>query len=586
MKQLLFINTPAGAKPLSSRTPRERSTILRHVQGNRRRAEVLRNQAIQQQPWSGYTSVLPSHASKHEPSLEFSDADGKSHDETAASIPPPPLLVYSPHHNAYDPFHCTAVGSDAGTHALLHTTFHVAARGNFLAESFAPSSSSSISLSLSSTTRSRPRRIHRHERIFTSRLQQCVHDPSLMYATLAYGSAFLGWTMGGLSELELESRALGTKSTDYFLGRALSAVRTLLSTSPHSHSHSHSHRRECETTQTSQRQTQKGMTRTEKQWLLLSIHALSLTEMWLGMPNLWIRHNHLSSTTHPEKHAVILGESETRLATCRVHLQALLHAVCEWGGWEEFDPYLLDSVVLLDKYLAVFCGSRPVLMTETWDPGPLSECGLDLVLGELAWEGVLPRLGTAFQGKMISNELKTTLQEIVEYCRVAETAWSKGRVDLAMEQYLFRRLQALIHRLLHLFHDLPGQFVADRCVCLAGVIFLHTCLCHDGPQRSAKVAAQHLRRLLTVEAGIDKHDEESPLDEPLLDWFLVMGALVPGPSLDKTWFITKLAETKTGRRWDGFVEELGCFLFLPQRQLVAFNDVMDAMSLVCGRLSS
>lgn len=531
MKQLLFINTPAGTKPLSSRTPHERSTILRHVQGNRRRAEVLRNKSTQQ-PWSGCTSVLA--PSKPDPEPNPTNDPDKSHDETTATPLPLPTR-HRPLHNASDPFHCTSAGPDAGTHALLHTTFHIAARSNFLAEAFAPPA----------TCLSSPSTRHRHHRIFASRLRQCVHDPALMYATLAYGSAFLGWTIGGLPP------TLETKSTDYFLGRAVRAVRARLNHG----------------------QTPYGGGRSEMEWLLLSIHALSLTEMWLGMPNLWIRQT--------ERHAVVVRESETRLATCRIHLEALLGAAREWGGWEVFDGYLLDSVVLLDKYLAVFCLSRPVVVG-AWDPGPVRSCGLDLVGGVdgITWEGVLPMLGTGFEGKITGHELKETVDGIVEYCRVADVVWAKGEVGLATEQWLFRRLQALIHRLLHLFQDLPS--LVDRCVCLTGVIFLHTCISHDGPQRSARVAAQHLRRLLTAEAGLERPDEEFPLDKSLLIWCLVIGSMVPGPSLDKTWFVMKLGERQAGRR-DELVEELENFFFLPQRQLVAFNEMMDGMPLGCCR---
>ena len=393
------------------------------------------------------------------------------------------LPAVYPSNNGADPFHCTAVAHDAGMHQLLRAAFSVASRANFLAEAFATDTSGLCT---------------RHNDMFDARLRRCVVDKTHMYATLAYGSSLLSWMVGRVDAAQ--------PPPEYFLGKALAGVRSALATS------------------------------TVDNWLLLSVYALVSTELWNGLPAIW-RGN--------KRYDTVMRTSQYALAASRTHLRALKAMTDERGGWAAFDPYVLDSVLLADKYLSVADAQRPVVPVEPWDPGDLHVQGA---------EETLPELGTALLTCVDWPVLWTAVADVVSYCRAAQFLWATPTKVLPdMEMWLFRRLQALTHRLLNLYHDCETD--RRRCVCLAVLTFLFACIPGRGPQIGAEYAARSLYALLLTDA--DGNDD-------FVIWCIVVGAITADASVEKVWFMDRLRERALDE--PKLRVTLRRFLFLPRQE--------------------
>ncbi|OAQ72954.1 hypothetical protein VFPPC_12896 [Pochonia chlamydosporia 170] len=478
--QLLFINKTSSST-LSSKQD-EKAKILSHVQSKRRKAEAKSKSA---EPWTSFASIIPTTRTKPPKQQSNSKANTVTHHFRLPSS--------YPSFNASDPFHCTSVHTTPNTHILLQHTFSLASRSNFLAEAFAPSAICS---------KGRP---IRHEAIFHARLRQCIHDQTHMYATLAYGSSLLGWMMGRFQ----------THPPEYFLSMALPSVRKSLSA-------------DCQV----------------DNWLLLSMYALAVTEMWNGIPSMWIGN---------ERYGTVMRMSQYGFAACRVHLRALLALVLDNGGWGAFDPYVLDSVLLADKYLAVSDMSLPVIPV-TFDPGPLSALERQR-LGST--EDVSEELGQGILEETASLVLKGAVADLVDYCQTAQQRWRLPGMDDSTEAWLFRRLQALLYRFLHMYHD-AELGLGDKRVCVATLTFIFGSITGKGPQVSAQQVARTLYAHLLV--------GDWP-NNGLHLWYLVLGAMALGESVERSWFMNRL---RVLRVWDLSREEIAMklkkFLFLEVKQ--------------------
>ncbi|KAL7928892.1 hypothetical protein V8C35DRAFT_317055 [Trichoderma chlorosporum] len=504
---LLFVNKTQTSRVLSRSKASERSTILSHVQNNRRKHEAEASHRVK--PWSKFVTTLStSDDSKgFEPgSVKFINfvkeskpqkQGGRNINMKLQSL----STALKPSYNSSDPFHCTIANVDAGTHAILHITFSHASRANFLAESFAPSYMLLHQLPT------------RHDAMFQRRLRRCIEDEKLMYSTLAYGSSLLGWMMG---------RFDSAKQPEYFLDKALRAVRAYLATPGYK----------------------------VDDWLLLSMYALAVTEMWNGLPAMWKR--------SPERHAMVSKLGSHGFAACRMHLKALLQIVDGAGGWERFDPYILDSVILADRYMAISQGKPPVIPI-TWDPGPFP-ASIREELG-ITGQSVLPLLGASLLSEPLSKELDSVVRGLVDYCRIASEAWTWSSIGPEAEGWLFRRLQALSCRLLLHVHDEHITHV-QSCICFAALTFISSAVAAKGPQMSAQYAAGQLFLLLQ-----ETHhpEEEMRMSKGLYFWLLFMGAVVAEP---QPWFLEQLATCcEEGQVSESSLEaRLEPYLYLPSRQ--------------------
>ncbi|KAL7922908.1 hypothetical protein ACQKWADRAFT_291764 [Trichoderma austrokoningii] len=540
---LLFVNKTQTSRVLSRSKADERSAILSHVQSKRRRHEAETSQSLK--PWTAFTSTLSAPdvsglSSSVEVKLKFGD-DGvtarsakvisvgrqkkQKHREAAEkrlsptdTSPRSLSNAIRPSNNASDHFHCTVANLDAGTHAILHMTFSHASRVNFLAESFAPPSKLLQHAPV------------RHDRMFQLRLERCVEDEKLIYSTLAYGSSLLGWTMG---------RFHSGKQPEYFLDKALRALRVYLSTPGY----------------------------IVDDWLLLSMYGLAITEMWNCLPSMW--------RELPERQVMAFKLGSRGFAACRMHLKTLLQVV-EWaGGWYKFDPYVLDSVILADKFMAITSRKAPIIPV-TWDPGPLP-CGIleELGVTEEGLLAILPRLGTGFHLERLSEELDGILYDLVAYCRIASVAWSCSSIRPDTEGWLFRRCQSISYRLLLYAMNQNAKHL-ERCISLGSLTFILTSIPARGPQMSAQDVTSHLLDLLQEQAL----EERRNVSEGLWYWLLFMGCVVSEQSSHRLWFLERMAEYCDKRvvAKSDFEARLEPYLFLPLWQGARIPALLEYLS--------
>ncbi|KAJ3523841.1 hypothetical protein NM208_g12297 [Fusarium decemcellulare] len=417
----------------------------------------------------------------------------------------PQLLASSPSNNGSDPFHCTIAAIDAGNHAMLHFTFDQGAKLTFLAEAFAPSALVGRDTKM------------RHEWAINERLKRCVDDEALMYSTLAYGSCCQGW-MAGVIERE--------RPPEYFIDRALQAVRTRL-----------------EDTQELRIDN----------WLALSIYSLAITEFWSHTPALWTR--------CPARYSAMMNNPKPGASAARTHLGALLRVVNNAGGWSQFDPYVLESTILADKFLALDEFKTPIVPL-TWDPISISP-------GHV--ESTTPtRLGQDLLGKSVSLDLGMVLQDIIDYVHYAVGYWSGGERHKNIETNLFLKLQALTYRLLHL-QDLQKT---DDCIRLAALTFLFNATQYHGSQASARTLVPRLRQAL-----LDAHFWSDEFDESIRFWCLYTAAMTTEASPDKDWFLCMIQRFCFPLALDYQVgERLRGYLFLPDRQGAQLSVLKDKLA--------
>ena len=503
MEEVIFINKTGSSGSLSKSSHAEAATVLSHVQRNRRKAEG-RNR---NKPWLNMSSVLQpmdtprsEQRSEHAEtvSLVFADPHGP------LSSPSHMPTTY-PSANGYDPFHCTIVGTDAETHALLLRTFFNVARGNFVAEAFAPNPHEQSERMQEATSR--------HAAIITRRMQRCVDDKLLMYATLAYSSSILGWTTG---------RFRHKKPPEFFIAKALPDLRFRLG------------QRVC----------------LADDWLLLSLYSLAITEFWNGLPVIWSR--------HPGRNDMILRTAAESLEASRTHLKALMYLVANAGGWRSVNPYILDSTILADKYLAI-ATMKPTMLSATWDPGPLTDTiRAELNITELAY----PCLGKQLLEEPLSSRLLEVLKDLVAHCRVAHDIWSRSdAVTAELESWLFRRFQAIQYRLIFQYHDGASSYL-DRCISLAALVFACGSTPSHGPQLGARYLAQALRLVLEEGTAIWTYIAS----ENLRLWCIFLGSCAHGPPEDISWFQRQLqlhvSQCATEADALSFLQG---YLFLPNR---------------------
>ncbi|SPO04279.1 uncharacterized protein DNG_06962 [Cephalotrichum gorgonifer] len=456
-QDFLFVNKTASSEELTRSAPRENAQILSYVQQARRSAERARSRRGLH---AAYTSTFLAHPPDH----HGEGSVGKNHAEEAETWrqEPPRLPSQYPTHNSSDPFHSTVAGTHAGTHALLRCTFAPGSRWNFLAEAFAPPS-----------LRSREILVTRHDGIIEERQRRCVEDAVLMYATLGYGSSLLAWTTGTRDE---------GRPSEFFMEKALQQLRLRLS----------------------------GRAPVVDDWLLISIYSLAIAEVWNGSPSLWEK--------FPKIHALATATRREALRASRTHLEMLRRLAEENGGWGKLDPYLLDSALLADKYLAIADGKRPVLLPWILTPDPD-----DAIISNIDLESSeddLPHLGRNLIGQVSDEQLKRVIQSVVEHARIASMAWENTHsMNTELEQRLFRRHQRLSLQLHQLSFDLSSE--KDQCICLTALMVLLGSTSHRGPHVAAQIPAGRLQILLA--RGVPP--QEDGLSGDLLVWILFSGAM-------------------------------------------------------------
>ncbi|KAH6856109.1 hypothetical protein B0I37DRAFT_366582 [Chaetomium sp. MPI-CAGE-AT-0009] len=520
MPELLFINKNQSSDILTRSKAGEKSRILSHVQNRRRKDEARKKLGARMAQPSSLSSAIASsefQASRRtqQPSSDDDDmakSDSGRSGSGVSSRSTTSLVLFYPTDNSSDPFYSTVVGRDAGSHAMLQLSFGKGVKMTFLAEAFSPTNIFPPSISM------------RHDSVIQHRLQRCIEDDLLMYATLAYGSSCAAWMFGILDD---------ERPPEYFIGKAVRQAQVRLANL--------------------QGDTKAGRV-VDKQWFALSIYALAITEMWNHMPELWAR--------CPPRQALAMRIGNPSQETSRTHLRALVHFVQEVGGWGVFDPYVLESSLLADKYLALWEMAPPIIPL-TFDPGPLPET-LRKALTRLHADSALDRLGQNFLNHpYLDATLRVILADVAEYVRIARGAWAELSVTSSLQSWLFLRLQALFYRLL-LLDNLPP---VDEAVQLTALTFLLATTQYHGARLSAESKPWRIRSAMLNARYWDNEE----FTDGLRFWCLATAAMSTKGPTEKEWFLGRIVELVDGngvRFYDGVslgpdnAESLDGYLFL------------------------
>jgi hypothetical protein len=310
---------------------------------------------------------------------------------------------------------------------------------------------------------------------------------------------------------------------------------------------------------------------------MLSIYSLAITELWNGMPETWGRpgdSSGSSETANKYSRATLSAVSSAALAACRIHLSAALSVVIDVGGWHYFDPYILDSFLLVDKFLAIHQLTAPMIPL-TWDPGPLyfRSGNIETMLEQGAVNS--QKMGAGFADTSMTARLRSLIRDIISFCVLAEACWSsKEAMTFKQESWLFRRLQALTCRLLACYH--AESTVVGQCISLTAIVFLFSCTSYRGPQLGALYAARHLKYLL-LHSGY-MLVETGHVD--LYRWSLFTGAMIV-PSREGDWLIAEFVGLYRNFHVAHIAvlqQEMERFLFLAARQRGRLMELMERAS--------
>ena len=466
-QSLLWINKDVTSSQLTRSQEKDASIILSHVQ--RRRRDTEENKAEGLPLWTRFTTcwpAVPEAASTQLPSIYPSD-------------------------NSSDPFYATVLGGDTRHHVILDYFSSLTIKVVFLTEAFAPFSTIPQRSSM------------RHDRIIAARLQRCVEDEMLMYATLTYDSTLRGW-MSGQTEDD--------RPPEYYLAKSLRLIRYRL-------------------------QQQEDL---QDKWLLHSVYSLAVSDFWNNSAIMW-------SLQAGRKARLMKSEDET-LQASRTHLKALSYLVDLQGGWHMVDPYILESTILADKYIALKEMTAPLLSPQSFDPGPMAQ-ERQRALGIRV--GGPSGLGVKLLQLAIGEELQCIVRDVVDYTQVAHRAWKCANISPEDESWLFLRLQSFTHRLL----CMGVRVGLQRCV----QVTLFLVLLNATQYRGACVAAQiQLPRLrAAIEARLWKIESKDDLQL----WCLCTGAMTEGHP-DTEWFVGMLNALPHLPMGPALPESLRGFLFL------------------------
>ena len=510
--QFSFVNKSAHSTSLShSDAAEEKFVIQSYVQGKHRKKPRGSNQrtsppddeALTGQdatspssqpledlpvvPWSGPTKqrqTRPLH--NHAPS--------RPSDDTQAA-----LSQAVPAENGIDPVHSTAIRIDACTYRLLQYPFSGFVETTFRAESLGLQNQAPLS----------PDKF-RHRRAVTERLRRCIDDELVMSATLAYCSSSIRSTIGSIGE-ELPP--------EFYILKAIGMLRSRLQ--------------------------QPGPI---DAWLIVSIYALSVSEMWAG--------NHEASATH---------------------LKIIRHFIPQVGGIAQLEPYVMESLILGDKYLALGLlargkSARPILPLD-WDPGHMSPARVQKL--QLMPNPELERMASGFfalDNHVLGHEIQTIVTDLVACLQTAHSICKLPAVDPVDERWLFLRHQALIYRLL----SCSTTTTMQECVRLALLVWKLKVTKYFGAQRCSRSLLPHLKdTLLKVENG------EVVANLELLFWIVSAAAVAAEETADRQWFVRQTGRLAASlgleARENQFTRTLTMWFFVKSERGVKLTNLVCAV---------
>lgn len=376
---------------------------------------------------------------------------------------------------AIDPFYCTSTALDAKEQRLLYYPFTKFIETTFNAESLSGMTSS---------------KMFRHREAIIGRLRRCVVDNLTMYSTLAYSASCMRWAIG---EKERE------RPPELYVLRAIEALKIRLETA--------------EVVDT---------------WLILSIYALAVSEMWAQ--------NYEAATAH---------------------LKMTRHLVIQFGGLTKLDPYLMESILLCDKYVATGKSEAPIF-TLDWEPGSLPAQKMLKIQTEV--EPLLSDLAQGFfdlEKHILGPGMLQVIDDIHVCAQASQHFGTQETIDPFDQHWLFLRHQAIFCRLL----SIPTRTEIQECCRIALIVWLLKITLYFGAQRWSKRLLPGLKAAIL---RLENAGEWCPL--VLMFWMTSLGAMTAEYTDERDWFLDRTMKAARSLRMkpdkEPFRRVLKKFLFL------------------------
>ena len=468
--QFLFVNKFADSGSLSHSDPEEKFFIHSHVHSkyHKDKRQARQRSLLSESPSSSDCAESLFNRSDSRTTNDLERFRGSTaaklvskqkHPKNALPNPPQklhPELSSLAFNNildsiTIDPFNCTSTALDAKAQRLLHYPFT-----SFIETTFNAESLSGMTLCP----------IFRHREAIIERLRRCVVDRLTMYSTLAYCASCMRWAIG---EKERE------RTPEFYVLKAIEALKIRLAQED-----------------------------TVDAWLILSIYALAVSEMWAQ--------NYEAATAH---------------------LNMTRHLVAQIGGLAKLDPYLMESIILCDKYVAIGKFGAPIFPLD-WEPEPLPAQKMLQIQAEI--EPLLSDLAQGFYDldeHLLGPEFLQVIDDICVCAQVSQQMETQAIIDPSNQHWLFLRHQAIICRLLSQVINSGIQ----ECCRVALIVWLLKITVYFGAQRWSK---NLLPRLKAAILKLKTSGEQCPL--VLMFWIYSLGAMTAEYTDERDWFLKQTTE--------------------------------------------
>ena len=173
-------------------------------------------------------------------------------------------------------------------------------------------------------------------------------------------------------------------------------------------------------------------------WLILSIYALAVSDMWAQ--------NYEAATSH---------------------LKMTRHLVTQYGGLMKLQPYLMESILLCDKYVAIGRFEVPVFPLD-WEPGSLPKWNMPNSQGRV--DALLLELAQRFYDldKHLLGPNMLRIIDDIRVCAQVSQQWGTQEISDPPDQHWLFRHQAIFWRLL----SIPAASETQKCCRVALIIRL------------------------------------------------------------------------------------------------------------------
>lgn len=230
-------------------------------------------------------------------------------------------------------------------------------------------------------------------------------------------------------------------------------------------------------------------------WLILAVYSLGVAALW-----------------------------DSNYETAVTHMLVVKELVDKIGGMRVLEPYVMESLLLGNKYLAL---NRlvPSILSLDWDPGQFPPDRM-LEIRQVLCSKIL-NLGQdllSLHTDVLDRDLLEVINDTVLYTQVSQYIRVPGNAQGAdTERWLYLRHQALVYRLL----ALPVSPGIQECCRMAVLLWILSITIQLGNR--AEKPLYHIMTRLSRDLA-DMHFYVDQKDLPLLFWITAVGALAADSS--------------------------------------------------------